>query len=137
VNNETIEITDDLKALDTKKYLFQLNNSYWASKRTDYENQEAIKNSLCFSIILNGNWIGGARIITDISVYSYLCDVIIIPEQRGKGFGKKLIEYIISHPKVMNTRVTLVTKDAHIFYGQSGFVTHPYECMTRAKSSKV
>ena len=137
MNLSTTKISDDQDDLDAEKYLRLLRGSYWASKRTDDEDQNALKHSLCFSIFSNGKWVGGARVVTDESVYSMLCDVIIVPEYRGKGLGKKRVAHILEHPKVKDTRVILVTKDSQAFYRLFGFDKHPFECMMKPKTAQV
>ena len=84
MNNRDIKVTDDPKALDVDEYLRLLRGSYWASSRTDDEDRRGIANSSCFSVLVDGKWAGGARIISDSAVYSLLCDVIVATEYRGK-----------------------------------------------------
>ncbi len=136
MNDISIKVTDDPKALDVDEYLRLLRGSYWASSRTDDEDRRGIANSRCFSVLVDGKWAGGARIISDGAVNSLLCDVIVAPEHRGKGLGRRLIDYILGHPNVRESRVFLVTKDAQKFYQTFGFKTHPFECMMRPKSAQ-
>jgi GNAT superfamily N-acetyltransferase len=47
--------------------------------------------------------------------------VIIVPEQRGHGLGKWLVETIVTHPDLIGIRrVLLATRDAHELYRRYG-----------------
>ncbi len=60
--------------------------------------------------------VGFARVITDNVVFSWICDVIIHPDHRGKGFGKWLFQCIMEHPQNQVKTFGLFTKDAHNLY---------------------
>ena len=62
-----------------------------------------------------------ARAITDRATFAYLADVIILPDYRGHGLGKWLIETVMSHPDLQGLRRwTLATRDAHELYRKYG-----------------
>jgi GNAT superfamily N-acetyltransferase len=66
--------------------------------------------------------IGFARLITDYTIFAYLCDVYILDAHRGHGLGTWLIESVLGHPELQTVRRwTLVTNDAHEFYAPQGF----------------
>ena len=102
-----------------------LTNSYWASNIPIEVLQEAIDNSLCFSVIFDSGeqqQVGFARIITDKATFAYLADVFILPSHRGKGLSKRLMASIIAHPELQGLRrMVLATQDAHGLYQQFGF----------------
>ena len=84
--------------------------------------QRAIANSLCFGGFLNGRQIAFARVVTDKATFANLLDVFVLPEYRGQGYGKQLMEAILSHPDLQGLRrFTLATGDAHGLYAQYGF----------------
>lgn len=69
--------------------------------------------------------IGFARVISDFATYAYLADVFIVPEERGKGLSKWLIQVIVDHPGLRGLRrFVLATKDAHGLYAQFGFTEY-------------
>jgi GNAT superfamily N-acetyltransferase len=69
-----------------------------------------------------GQQIGVARVISDYSIFAYLCDVFIHEEYRGRGLGKWLIESILDHPDLQGVRRwVLATADAHNLYRKYGF----------------
>jgi GNAT superfamily N-acetyltransferase len=119
-------ISTDKEKLDIEMIYRFLSQSYWASNRTLDEVKESIKHSLCFGVYQEKIQVGFARIITDYSTFSYLADVFIIPEFRGFGLGKWLIETIFSLDEVKNVRCMLLTTDAHTLYEQVDFTLFPY-----------
>ena len=68
--------------------------------------------------------IGVARVVTDYSIFAYLCDVFIHENYRAHGLGKWLIQTIMEHPDLKDIRRwLLVTNDAHELYKQFGFTS--------------
>ncbi|MED0670738.1 GNAT family N-acetyltransferase [Aneurinibacillus aneurinilyticus] len=82
---------------------------------------KTIENSLCFLVYHNDMQIGFARVVSDYAVYSLILDVVIDEKYRGKGLGKKLIEFINNHPSIKNTTKVLWTKYAQELYLKCGF----------------
>ena len=96
--------------------------SYWAKHIPLEIVEQSIENSLCFGIYLKNEQIGFARVITDYASFGYLADVFILEAHRGKGLSKRLMEYIMAHPKLQGLRrFCLATRDAHSLYTQFGF----------------
>jgi GNAT superfamily N-acetyltransferase len=70
----------------------------------------------------NGKQMGFARLITDKATFAYLADVFILPEHRGKGLSKWLMQVIHAHPQLQGLRRWLLgTRDAHSLYEQFGW----------------
>ena len=66
--------------------------------------------------------VGIARIISDKRTFGYLCDVVIHPQERGKGLGKQLVQAIVDNAGVQALgTLLLITPDAHGLYAQYGF----------------
>lgn len=117
-----IEISTDKRLLDVKMIHNFLTNAYWAKGRTITDVQKSIDNSLCFGTYLEGNQIGFARICTDYTIFAYIMDLFILPEYRGKGYSKDLMNGIINEPKLRSCQVWMLkTLDAHGLYKQYGF----------------
>ena len=79
--------------------------------------------------------VGFARVVTDYATFAWIADVFILPEYRGKGLSKWLMETIITHPQLQGLkRWVLATRDAHGLYRQYGFgeLTHPEIWMERS-----
>jgi len=101
---------------------FLLEESYWARTRTTEQMQRAIDNSLCFGVYEDDRQIGFARVISDFATFAYIGDVFILPEYRGRGLSKWLMETIVEFPDLQGLRRWLLaTKDAHGLYKQFGF----------------
>jgi GNAT superfamily N-acetyltransferase len=82
----------------------------------------AAENSLNFGLYFNEKQIGYARIISDFSTIAYLGDVYVLPEFRGQGLSKWLMQTIQQHPNLQGLRRwILLTGDAHGLYKQFGF----------------
>ena len=100
---------------------FLSNESYWARGRRLEVVKTSIKNSLCFGVYSESQQAGFARIVTDYATFAWLCDVFILPEQRGHGLGKWLVECIVTHPAIAKLkRMILATQDAHELYRRYG-----------------
>jgi len=97
--------------------------SYWAQGRPIETVQRALDNSLNFGLYKNDQQIGFARVVTDYATFAWIADVFVLPEHRGQGLSKWLMEVILSHPKLQGfRRWVLATKDAHSLYARFGFI---------------
>jgi GNAT superfamily N-acetyltransferase len=52
--------------------------------------------------------------------------MFVLQPFRGRGFGKALVEAIMSHPELQVVTMTLATTDAHDLYRRFGFGPHPH-----------
>ena len=118
-----MEISTDRARIDRDLvHRFLSEHSYWAQWRTREQNDRIIDSSLVFGVYEDGRQIAHARVVTDTVVFGYLGDVFVVPEARGRGIGKLLMEAVLAHPDVRGlSRFTLVTDDAHGLYEQYGF----------------
>lgn len=115
-------VTTDTSKMDFNSIHNWITNSYWAFGRTKDAMKKVIDNSLNFGLFHKEKQIGFARVVTDYHTFSYLCDVIIDEEYRGKGLGKFLMNEVMNYPEIKNMkRWMLFTKDAHGLYRQFGF----------------
>ncbi|WP_097028436.1 GNAT family N-acetyltransferase [Clostridium peptidivorans] len=113
--------TDNAAQIKLDEVSNLLRQSHWAKNRPTEIIAKTIETSLCFSIYHNDMQIGFARVVSDYAVYSLILDVIIDEKYRGKGLGKKLIEFINNHPSIIDTSKVLWTKYAQEFYLKCGF----------------
>jgi GNAT superfamily N-acetyltransferase len=118
-----IEISTDRARIDRDLvHRFLSEHSYWALGRTREENDRVMDASLPFGAYLAGRQVAYARVLTDSVAFAYLGDVFVLPEARGRGVGKALMEAILAHPAIGRVRrLALVTDDAHGLYEQYGF----------------
>jgi len=129
-----IKISTDNSLLDIEMIQSFLTNAYWAKGRTIHDVQKSIDNSLCFGAYLDSKQVGFARICTDFVVFSYVMDVFVLPEYRGNGYSKELMNAVINEPKLKSCKVWMLkTSDAHGLYQQYGFtdLEHPEMIMEK------
>lgn len=115
------------------------NESYWGKEKTIEIVKTSITNSICFGIYRGKKQIGFTRVVSDISVFAYLCDVFILPEFQGQGIGKYFLKNILENPMFAGiTTWFLVTDDAQKFYNKFGFIEVPTPSRFLVKSkSKI
>jgi len=120
---ENCFISTDVSKLNVDTiYQYLSEESYWAKGIPRAVVEKSIANSLCFGVYSNDEQIGFARLVTDEATFAYLSDVFILPQHRGKGLSKFLMETIHAHPELQNLRRWwLGTKDAHGLYEQFGW----------------
>ncbi|HLK96821.1 MAG TPA: GNAT family N-acetyltransferase [Hymenobacter sp.] len=121
--NSEYTISSDKSRLDIPlihRYLSQ--ESYWAQNIPLDVVQRSIDNSLGFGLYQDGQQVGFARVITDQATFAYLADVFVLPEHRGRGLAKQLLNVISNWPTLQGLRRwMLATNDAHALYRQFGF----------------
>jgi GNAT superfamily N-acetyltransferase len=120
--NEYVISTDN-KRLDIQLiHHFISNHSYWAAGRKIETVERALENSLNFGLYKNSKQIGFARVVTDYATIAWIADVFVLPEHRGQGLSKWLMEVILAHRELQGfRRWVLATKDAHGLYARFGF----------------
>ena len=134
--NGDYTLTDDRARADERAIHDLLRGTYWASERPRELVIRSIAHSLCFSLFHRDRQVGVARVLTDHGATSYLCDLVVDAGHRARGLGTWVVERVLDHPAVRDTRVLLITRDAQAFYRKLGFETHPYECMVRAERAR-
>jgi N-acetylglutamate synthase-like GNAT family acetyltransferase len=118
----TFLISDDPALLDLAVIHNFLVSCYWAEGIPFDVMRRSIENSLPFGVYDDGRQVGFARVVTDYATFAYVGDVLILESHRGRGLSKRLMEVIMSHPRLQGLRRWhLVTRDAHGLYAQSGF----------------
>ena len=121
-HRDPFTISTDPNRLDINTIGDFLKRAYWANTRPRGRTERAIQNSLVFGVYDGDKQIGLGRVVSDYSVFAYLCDVFIHEEYRAHGLGKWLIQTILEHPDLKEVRRwVLVTHDAHGLYKQFGF----------------
>ncbi|MBU2996210.1 GNAT family N-acetyltransferase [Cellulophaga baltica] len=120
----SLVFSTDKSKLDVHKIQQYISNeSYWGEGRSVEDVEITITNSFCFGLYAeNGNQIAFTRVVTDHILFAYLMDVIVFTEFQGNGYGKQLINYVMTHELIKKVKtVALKTKDAHGLYERHGF----------------
>jgi GNAT superfamily N-acetyltransferase len=121
-SRDTFSVTCDPAKLDRQMIAKFLSSSYWANGIPPATVEKSLQNSLCFGLMERDRQVGFARVITDHATIAYLGDVFVLPEHRGKGLSKWLMECVMSHPDLQGLRRwMLATRDAHGLYERFGF----------------
>jgi len=99
-----------------------LASSYWARGIPPATVEKSLENSLCFGLLDGDRQVGFARVISDCATVAFLNDVFVLPEYRGRGLSKWLMECVTSHSELQGLRRwMLATRDAHGLYEKFGF----------------
>jgi GNAT superfamily N-acetyltransferase len=117
-----VEIATEASRLDLDMIHGFLAGSYWAAGIPREVVERAVRHSLCFGAYLGDRQIGFARVISDRATFAYVSDVFVLPSERGRGVGGRLMAAIMAHPDLQGLRRwTLFTRDAHALYRRFGF----------------
>jgi len=123
IGPDALRVTCDKTELDVELiHAFLSEQSAWARGIARPTVQKSIEHSLCFGGFLGPEQVAFARVISDFATFANLVDVFVLPEHRGHGYSKRLIERVIAHPDLQGLRrFTLATANAHGLYSQFGF----------------
>jgi GNAT superfamily N-acetyltransferase len=121
--NMEYEFSTDIGRLDISLiHGFLSNDSTWARGISRSLVERSIQNSLCFGLYAAGCQIGFARVITDKSTFAHLVDVFVVPQERGRGLSRKLVEFVLEHPDLQGLRrFTLTSSTAPWLYEKLGW----------------
>ncbi len=102
--------------------LFKI-GAFWAKERSREDLAVAIANSDPVVTVWDvDRLIGHARATSDVVYRATIWDVVIHPDYRGTGLGRKLVQTVLAHPRVCNVeRVYLMTTHQQQFYEHIGF----------------
>jgi len=97
--------------------------AFWAKNRQIEDLKVAIANSKpVITAWEQDQLIGFARATSDGVYRATIWDVVIHPDYRGAGLGRKLVQTVLSHPHIANVeRVYLMTTHQQTFYERIGF----------------
>jgi GNAT superfamily N-acetyltransferase len=117
------ELDDDKARIDHEavhRYLSE--ESYWAGGRAREVVDELIDNAArVVGLYHEGRQVGFSRIHSDGHTMSYLADVYVLEEHRGRGLGVELVRFSVDEGPHARTRWFLHTRDAHDLYRKFGF----------------
>lgn len=134
MKNAQLIISNDHSKLSIDAIVKLMGQTYWANERKEATIKESLEHSLCYGVYLDGVQIGFGRVVTDRSTMFWICDIIIDKAERGKGYGKRLMQAIMSSEELKGLMGILATKDAHGLYEQYGFERESEKFMRLART---
>ena len=99
------------------------NNAFWAKNRTINDLKKCLANSdVIISIWVGNEIVGFGRALTDGIYRAVLWDIVIDQNHQGKGFGKLIVNNLLSSKEIKNTKkIYLMTTNKKLFYSQMDF----------------
>ena len=121
---EGYELDDDPGRVDRAAvHQYLSGESYWAKGRTREIQDALIDNSARVAgLYCDDRQVGFSRAVSDGHVQSYLADVYVLDEHRGRGLGVELVRFSVDEGPLARTKWILHTHDAHGLYRKLGFV---------------
>jgi GNAT superfamily N-acetyltransferase len=132
------ELDDDPARIDREAVHAYLGGvSYWAKGRPR-EVQDALVDNAerVVGLYKDGRQVGFSRAFSDGHVLSYLADVYVLDEHRGRGLGVELVRFSVDEGPLAGTKWFLHTRDAHELYRRFGFTQPSQRVMERTTTSK-
>lgn len=129
---ETIAIKHNDYLITTDRNLLQpeaihhwlSTESYWAKNIPYSVVKTSFDHSFVIGALYGDTQVAYARLITDYATFAYLADVYVIPEHRGQGISKKMMDILMGFEWVQQLRrLMLATLDAHGLYESYGFTS--------------
>ena len=116
------ELDDDPGRIDRAAVHGYLTRSYWAEGRSREIQDDLIDGSARVVGLYSGDeQIGFSRTLSDGHAQSYLADVYVLEDHRGRGLGVELVRFSIDDGPLAHTKWFLHTRDAHDLYRKFGF----------------
>ena len=98
-------------------------NAFWAKNRTLNDLKKCLANSdVVISLWVDKEIVGFGRALTDGIYRCVLWDIVIDQKYQGRGFGKLIVDSLLSSKKIKNTKkLYLMTTSKKLFYSQFDF----------------
>jgi GNAT superfamily N-acetyltransferase len=117
------ELDDDPGRIDREAVHAYLTRSYWAEGRSREVLDELVEGAQrVVGLYHDGRLVGFSRTVSDGHTQSYLADVYVLEEHRGRGLGVELVRFSVDEGPFAHTKWVLHTADAHDLYRRFGFV---------------
>ena len=128
-------LDDDPNRVDRAAVHAFITTSYWAAGRDRAVMDDLIATAarVVGLYATDGRQLGFARVVSDGQTFSYLADVYVLDEVRGRGFGLELVRFTVDGGPLAATKWMLHTRDMHRLYARLGFVAPGERTMERAR----
>ena len=127
-------LDDDRGRVDGEAVHAFLITSYWAAGRDRDLIDELIATAARVVGLYapEGRQVGFARVVSDGHTVSYLADVYVLDEFRGRGLGVELVRFAVDGGgRLAQTKWLLHTRDMHGLYAKIGFALPDGRAMER------
>lgn len=97
---ESIDVLSD-RQVEQLHAFYQ--NEWWTKGRELEDVRRMLTNTsliVAFAESADGRLIAFARVLTDFSYHALIFDVIAAPEARSQGWGRRLMDAILEHPRL-------------------------------------
>ena len=117
------ELDDDRARIDRESvHRYLSDESYWAKGRSREVVDDLVANAdRVVGLYHEGRQVGFTRTLSDGHAQSYLADVYVLEEHRGRGLGVELVRFTVDEGPFARTKWFLHTADAHDLYRKFGF----------------
>ena len=110
--------------MDFDRITDMLKDVFWSVGIRKNEIIQGAQNSalLVGAFTNDNNQIGFSRVISDMTRFAYILDVVVDEKFRKQVIGQAMIRFILNHPDLKDIyQWLLITKDAHSVYKKVGF----------------
>jgi GNAT superfamily N-acetyltransferase len=116
------ELDDDVARIDVDAVHAFLTESYWAQGRPRETVERLVREAQrVVGLYHEGRQVGFCRAVSDDASVTYLADVYVLPEHRGRGLGRALAQEAVEGAGLGRVKWMLHTRDAHGLYASMGF----------------
>jgi len=116
------ELDDDPGRTDLDAVHAFLTASYWAEGRSRETVERLVGTAQrVVGLYADGEQVGFCRAVADDASVTYLADVYVLPDHRGRGLGVELVREMVDNGPYAARRWLLHTRDAHELYRRFGF----------------
>jgi GNAT superfamily N-acetyltransferase len=129
------ELDDDPARIDHEAVHRYLTQSYWARGRSREVQDELVDGAArVVGLYHDDAQVGFSRTLSDGHAQSYLADVYVLDEHRGRGLGAELVRFSVDEGPLAYTKWLLHTADAHDLYRKFGFAEPSERVLERGRA---
>jgi GNAT superfamily N-acetyltransferase len=122
--SDGIRVRDTLEPARVGELLELYRSAWWAARRSAADVQRMLaETDLVLALVDGERLVAFARVLTDFTYRAVVFDVIVAPDDRGRGLGARLMDALVEHPRLSAVEsVELVCQPGLVpFYERWGF----------------
>lgn len=126
---ERFEFVEELNHKQIEQLHRLIQQQWWGGRRSLEDVKLMVENtSLMIGLVAlsTGRLVGFCRMLTDFAFRATVYDVMVAEEFQGHGLGKRLMDTLLSHPKLQRVSYIYLACEPHLcaFYERWGFTTY-------------